>query len=74
MTLRHPEAGRISQALIRAGVVGDFRAPDRLRLGPAPITTRFTDVWDAMDTLRQILETGAWTGLPPAPDPPAQGG
>ncbi len=74
VTLGHPEAGRISQALIRAGVVGDFRTPDRLRLGPAPITTRFTDVWDAMDTLRQILQTGAWTGLPPAPDPPAQGG
>ena len=55
MTLGHPEAGRISQALIRAGVIGDFRAPDRLRLGPAPITTRFTDVWDAMDTLRPIL-------------------
>ena len=74
VTLRHPEAGRISQALIRAGVIGDFRTPDRLRLGPAPITTRFTDVWDAMDTLRQILETGAWAGLPPAPEPPAQGG
>jgi kynureninase len=74
VTLRHPEAGRISQALIRAGVIGDFRTPDRLRLGPAPITTRFTDVWDALDTLRQILETGAWAGLPPAPEPPAQGG
>ena len=74
MTLRHPEAGRISQALIHAGVIGDFRTPDRLRLGPAPITTRFADVWDAMDTLRQILETGAWAGLPPAPEPPAQGG
>ena len=74
VTLRHPEAGRISQALIHAGVIGDFRTPDRLRLGPAPITTRFADVWDAMDTLRQILETGAWAGLPPAPEPPAQGG
>ncbi len=52
--LRHPEAWRISQALIRAGVVGDYRTPDRLRLGPAPITTTFTDVWDALDTLRRI--------------------
>jgi kynureninase len=38
-------------------VIGDLRAPDRLRLGPAPITSRFTDVWDAADTIRRI--TGA---------------
>jgi kynureninase len=52
--LRHPEAWRISQALIRAGVIGDYRTPDRLRLGPAPIITGFTDVWDALDTLRRL--------------------
>ena len=70
VTLRHPEAGRISQALIRAGVIGDFRAPDRLRLGPAPVTTRFTDVWDALDTLRTILETGAYADIPGPAGPP----
>ena len=69
VTLRHPEAGRISQALIGAGVIGDFRAPDRLRLGPAPVTTRFTDVWDALDTLRTILEAGAIGRASPAPRP-----
>jgi kynureninase len=58
--LRHPEARRISQALIQAGVVGDYRTPDRLRLGPAPITTRFTDVWDALDTTRKIIEARAY--------------
>ena len=75
--LRHPEAGQISAALTRAGVIGDFRAPDRLRLGPAPITTRFTDVWDALDTLRTILETKAYADIPAAPaeppDPQAAG-
>jgi kynureninase len=35
-------------------VVGDLRAPDRLRLGPAPITSRFTEVWDAADIIRRI--------------------
>jgi kynureninase len=65
--LHHPEAGRLSQALTQAGVIGDFRTPDRLRLGPAPITTRFTDVWDALDILRQILETKSYADLPPAP-------
>jgi kynureninase len=58
--LRHPEAWRISQALIRAGVVGDYRTPDRVRLGPTPINTRFTDVWDALDTTREIIETKAY--------------
>jgi kynureninase len=58
--LRHPEAWRISQALIRAGVVGDYRTPDRLRLGPTPVNTRFADVWDALDTTREIIETKAY--------------
>jgi kynureninase len=35
-------------------VLADYRTPDRLRLGPAPIATRYVDVWDAMDRLRQI--------------------
>ena len=52
--LRHRQAARIGEALTEVGVIGDLRAPDRLRLGPAPITTRFTDVWDAADTIRRI--------------------
>ena len=64
VSLQHPEAWRISQALIRAGVIGDYRAPDRLRLGLAPIYTRFTDVWDALSILRQIIETQAYANLP----------
>ncbi len=64
VTLAHPEAWRISQALIAAGVIGDFRTPDRLRLGPGAITTRFTDVWDALDRLREILASESYTALP----------
>ncbi|HEY6697203.1 MAG TPA: aminotransferase class V-fold PLP-dependent enzyme [Acidimicrobiales bacterium] len=60
VALAHPDAWRISQALIEtAGVVPDFRAPDRMRLGPAPIATRFVDVWDALDRLRRLVERGA---------------
>ena len=66
--LRHPEAWRLSQALIRAGVVGDYRTPDRLRLGPAPIVTAFTDVWDALDTLRGLAaDPSSYTELPAEP-------
>jgi kynureninase len=64
VTLRHPEAARISQALIREKVVGDYRTPDRLRLCPAPITTSFTDVWDALDKLRQIAADKSYYDLP----------
>ncbi len=54
VTLYHGQAWQINKALISAGVIGDYRTPDRLRLGPAAITTRFTDVWDALDLLREI--------------------
>jgi kynureninase len=66
VTLHHPEAWRISQALIAAGVIGDYRTPDRLRLGPAPIITRFADVWDALDRLRQIATSRSYENLPAA--------
>jgi kynureninase len=64
VTLSHQDAWRISQALIAAGVIGDYRTPDRLRLGPVPLTTRFTDVWDAMDRLKQIAADESYLGLP----------
>jgi kynureninase len=60
VTLAHPDAWRISQALIRRGVIGDYRTPDRLRLGPAPLYTRFADVWDALDILREIMTDKAY--------------
>jgi kynureninase len=55
VTLAHPDAWRISQALIADGVIGDYRTPDRLRLSPAPAFTGFADVWDALYILRQIM-------------------
>jgi kynureninase len=59
VAIAHPDAYRICRALIeKAGVILDFRAPDCIRLGLAPITTRFTDVWDAMDRLRAIVADG----------------
>jgi kynureninase len=67
VTLYHRDAWQISQALIAAGVIGDFRTPDRLRLGPVPITTRFTDVWDALDRLRRLAADKSYLALPATP-------
>jgi kynureninase len=64
VSLAHPRAWQLTQALIDRGVVPDFRTPDRLRLGPAPLYTRFVDVWDAMDRLRRVLDEGAHAGYP----------
>ena len=53
------EAWPICRALIeRANVVPDFRGPDSIRLGVAPLYTRFVDVWDALDRLRGLVERG----------------
>lgn len=60
VSLRHSEGYAIMQALIANGVIGDFRAPDLLRFGFAPAYVRFVDVWNAVEMLREIMETGAW--------------
>lgn len=64
VTLHHPEARRIFQVLAARGVITDYRSPDRVRYGLAPLTTRFTDVWDAMAETRQIIEAKAYEDAP----------
>jgi kynureninase len=60
LALRQPDAYEVCQALIARRVIGDFRAPDLLRLGIAPLYLTYTQVWDAMEVLRDVLDTGAY--------------
>jgi kynureninase len=48
------------QALIKRGVIGDFRAPDTLRFGFAPLYVGYADVWDAVQALHQVLSGREW--------------
>ncbi|HJY61329.1 MAG TPA: aminotransferase class V-fold PLP-dependent enzyme, partial [Streptosporangiaceae bacterium] len=51
----HPQAERIVARLASDGVIADYRTPDRFRFGLSPLTTRFTDVWDAADAARALI-------------------
>jgi len=55
VALVHPDARGLCPALARVGVLVDFRTPDVIRLGLSPLTTRFVDVYDALERLRGLL-------------------
>ena len=54
------QAYAVVQALIARGVVGDFRAPDILRFGFAPIYLRMVDASDAAEHVAEVLQTREW--------------
>jgi len=60
VSFAHPDGYAIMQALIEHGVIGDFRAPDVLRFGCAPLYLRYADVWDAVTVLREVMRDGIW--------------
>ncbi len=60
ISFAHPHAYAIMQALIARHVIGDFRQPDLLRFGFTPLYTRFVDVWDAVNTLREVMNKDEW--------------
>jgi kynureninase len=56
----HPEGYAVMQALIARGVIGDFRAPDHMRFGFAPLYNSFADMVRAAEILAEILANREW--------------
>jgi kynureninase len=51
---RHERARELYEAMLRKHVVADFREPGGIRVGLAPLTTRFADVHDGLAILAEL--------------------
>jgi kynureninase len=60
VSFTHPHGWAVMQNLIARGVIGDFRAPDVIRFGFAPLYVSRKDVWDAVEVLGEILDSQSW--------------
>ncbi|WP_025131486.1 kynureninase [Pseudomonas sp. PH1b] len=60
VSFEHPEGYAVIQALIARGVIGDYREPRIMRFGFTPLYTRFSEVWDAVQILGEILDQETW--------------
>ena len=60
VSFEHPEGYAVIQALIARGVIGDYREPRIMRFGFTPLYTSFTEVWDAVEILGEILDKRTW--------------
>ena len=65
ISIRHEEGYRINRAMIEdMNVIPDFRAPDNIRLGFAPLYISFTDIWKGFDRIRQVVEKELYEKYP----------
>lgn len=60
ISVRHPNGYAVMQALIARGVIGDYREPEVLRFGLTPLYLGYTDVWDAVEILKEVLDSKVW--------------
>jgi len=57
VSLRHPDGYRINRALIdEMNVIPDFREPDNIRFGFAPLYTSFEEVWETVERLQRVMD------------------
>jgi kynureninase len=59
ISLRRADARAVTQRMIAAGVIPDFRAPDSIRLGLSPLTTTFDEVHRAIDRIAGLAAGGS---------------
>ncbi len=65
ISIRHEEGYRINRAMIEEmNVIPDFRAPDNIRLGFAPLYISFTDIWEGFDRIRRVIEEKRYENYP----------
>jgi kynureninase len=65
VSIRHPDGYRINRALVEEmNVVPDFREPDNIRLGVAPLYTTFVEAWTAIDRIRQVVQEEHYARYP----------
>jgi kynureninase len=65
ISIRHTEGYRINRAMIEEmNVIPDFRAPDNIRLGFAPLYISFSDIWEGFDRIRKVVEEKRYEKYP----------
>lgn len=65
ISIRHEEGYRINRALIdEMNVIPDFREPDNIRLGFAPLYVSFTDIWEGFDRICKVVEEKRYENYP----------
>jgi kynureninase len=65
ISIRHADGYRINRAMIEEmNVIPDFRAPDNIRLGFAPLYISFSDIWEGFDRIRQVVEKKLYEKYP----------
>ncbi len=60
LAYQHPHAYAICQALIKHKVIGDYRAPNILRLGFSPLFLSYADILEATNRLREIVQSRSY--------------
>ncbi|WHZ12872.1 MAG: Kynureninase [Burkholderiaceae bacterium] len=60
VSIEHPQGFSVMAALIERGVIGDYREPRILRFGFTPLYIGYADVWDAVEVLRDVLDSETW--------------
>ena len=61
ISISHPEAKQIALAMrVHSKVIPDYREPDSIRLAMSPLATTYTEVWEGLRRLRDLVESGAY--------------